>query len=607
MSMRKKVKVMDTTLRDGHQSLWATRMTTEEMLPIAEKMDQVGYWSMEVWGGATFDAPLRFLNEDPWERLYQLKRRIKKTRLQMLLRGQNIVGYKNYPDDLLLAFIEKSAEGGIDVFRIFDALNDVRNLSQSIKFVKKVKKHAQGTICYTISPVHTLKYYLKCAREQLSCGIDSICIKDMAGILSPDVAYNLVRALKELKVPIHLHCHCSSGMAVASYIKALEAGVDIIDCAHSPLAFHTSQPAIETIIAMLKDTEFNPDLDLSLIEEVSNYFEEIREKRGIQWDGVIDNLVTIHQIPGGMASNLTSQLREQNALERLPLVLTEVPKVREDLGYPPLVTPTSQIVGVQAVFNVLTGERYKIVPKEVKDYVRGLYGHPPGKIKKEIRERIIGDEKIITKRPADLLPPALGKAKENLPAQFVEKEEDFITYALFPETALKFFQLRKSGERPEAKTEKRDGTEMTKTEKRDGTEIIGGLIEIMEDRGLIELEWEQGETKVRLKRGTLTASAQPETRATETVTPTSDERKVKTEEINSPMVGTFYRSVSPEAKPYVKEGDIVEDGQTVCIIEAMKLMNEITAEKKCQIIKIVAQNEKPVEYGQTLFVVEPLV
>jgi oxaloacetate decarboxylase alpha subunit len=480
-------------------------MTTEEMLPIAEKMDQVGYWSMEVWGGATFDAPLRFLNEDPWERLFELRKRIKKTKLQMLLRGQNIVGYRNYPDDLLEAFIEKAAEGGIDVFRIFDALNDVRNLSQSIKFVKKAGKHAQGTICYTISPVHTIEYYVECVRQQVEEGIDSICIKDMAGILAPDVAYDLVVALKEFKIPIHLHCHSASGMAVAAYMKALEAGVDIIDCAHSPLAFYTSQPAIETIVAMLQQTEYDPGLNLKLIEEVSQYFEEVRKKRDIKWDTVIDSLVITHQVPGGMASNLISQLKEQRSLDRLPEVLAEVPKVREDLGYPPLVTPTSQIVGVQAVFNVLTGERYKIVPQEVKDYVKGFYGRSPGKIKEDIRKKIIGDEKMITTRPADLLEPVMEKAKKELPAEFVEKEEDIITYALFPETALKFFQFRKDPRAPkpepkpkEAVSEKAATTEEASTNE---AKMIRELIEIVGQHDITELEWEQAGTKIRIKRG----------------------------------------------------------------------------------------------------------
>jgi oxaloacetate decarboxylase alpha subunit len=403
---KRPIKITDTTLRDGHQSLWATRMSTDDMLPIAEKIDKIGYWSLEVWGGATFDVSLRYLFEDPWERLSKLREIIKNTKLQMLLRGQNIVGYRNYPDDLLEAFIAKTAERGLDIFRIFDALNDTRNLEKAIKFVKKYNKHAQGTLCYTISPIHTVKYYLKKAREQNDIGIDSICIKDMAGILSPKDAYELVKTLKkELKLPVQLHCHASSGMAVATYLKAIEADVDIIDTAQAPLAFAFSQPAVETMVAMLKDTAQDSNLNLSIIEEVSIFFEKVRKEKNYTVDRIVDEMVITHQIPGGMASNLLSQLKEQKASDRLKEVLEEVPRVRRDLGYPPLVTPTSQIVGVQAVFNVLAGDRYKVVPKEVKDYVKGLYGRSPAPIKDTIQKKILGNEKPIDTRPADLLEP----------------------------------------------------------------------------------------------------------------------------------------------------------------------------------------------------------
>ncbi|MEO0100526.1 MAG: pyruvate carboxylase subunit B, partial [candidate division WOR-3 bacterium] len=338
------VKIVDTTLRDGHQSLWATRMATKEMMPILEKLDQIGYYSLEVWGGATFDVAIRYLNDDPWERLSLIREKVKKTRLQMLLRGQNIVGYRNYPDDLLEAFIDKAAERGIDIFRIFDALNDIRNLKKAIEFVKKRNKHAQGTICYTISPVHTIEYYVALAKEEVNLGVDSICIKDMAGIISPSVAYELIRALKsEISCPINLHSHSSSGMVVASYLKALEAGVDIIDTAHFPLSFATSQPPIETILAILEDTPHYPELDRKMINEVSQYLEDLRKRKGIVYKKMVDDAVLTHQIPGGMMSNLISQLKEMKAEDRLPEVLAEVPKVRRDLGYPPLVTPTSQI------------------------------------------------------------------------------------------------------------------------------------------------------------------------------------------------------------------------------------------------------------------------
>lgn len=453
----KPVKITDTTFRDAHQSLMATRMRTESMLSIAEKMDSVGFFSMEVWGGATFDVCIRYLAEDPWERIRQLKRRIKHTPLQMLLRGQNIVGYRNYPDDVVIKFVEKAAENGIDIFRVFDALNDVRNMEAAIKTVKKMGKHAQGTICYTISPVHTIDYYVEVARKLAELDCDSICIKDMAGMLAPPPAYELITALKrEVGLPVHLHCHCTSGMAMMTYLRACEAGVDILDAAFSPLAWGTSQPPVESIVAALKGTPYDPGFDMKLLQEIAEYFRELREK---YYDPLglidpkaekVDPSIMVHQIPGGMFSNLLEQLREQNALHRLKEVLEEVPKVRRELGYPPLVTPTSQLVGIQAVFNVLSGKRYSIVPKEIKDYVKGFYGKPPASIDEEVKRLIIDDEEPITCRPADLLEPALNKIPEDV-KPYIESEEDMLTYALFPTTAIEFFRKRKA-KREEAKT-----------------------------------------------------------------------------------------------------------------------------------------------------------
>lgn len=616
--MRKRpIKITDTTLRDAHQSLWATRMTTNEMLPIVEKMDKIGYWSLEVWGGATFDVSLRYLNEDPWDRLSELRRRVKNTKLQMLLRGQNIVGYRNYPDDLLEAFVIKSAERGIDIFRIFDALNDTRNLEKAVKFVKKLNKHAQGTLCYTISPIHTVKYYLQRTKEQAYLGIDSICIKDMAGILGPNQAYELVSALKtEFNFPVQLHSHASSGMVVATYLKAIEAGVDLIDTAHAPLAFSFSQPAIETLVAMLQGTRFDPGLELPVIEEVSDYFEKIRQEKNLVVEKTVDEMVITHQIPGGMASNLLAQLREQKATERLKEVLAEVPRVRRDLGYPPLVTPTSQIVGVQAVFNVLSGERYKIVPKEVKDYVKGLYGKPPAPIKENIQKKILGDEKPITTRPADLLEPALEKVKSEVPEDLILKEEDYISYALFPEVALKFFNWRKN---PPVSLQTPANLEITKSNKEvkmnenEGVEVVKELIELANKNNLAELEWDFGGNKVKIRRVTnIVAEAIPEpikvkeTKVEKTASvETKSEPIKKFEEIKSPMVGVFYSRPRPDAPPFVEKGDVVEPGQTLCIIEAMKLMNEIEAEKKCKIIEILVEDGESVEYGEPLFLIEP--
>ena len=446
----KAVKITDTTFRDAHQSLMATRMRTDSMLPIAEKIDHVGFHSLEVWGGATFDVCIRFLNEDPWERLRQLRRNIKKTPLQMLLRGQNLVGYRNYPDDVVEEFVEKAAANGIDIFRVFDALNDTRNLETAVKAVKKTGKHAQGTVCYTLSPVHTLEHYLKIVRQLVELNCDSICIKDMAGLLSPKDAYEIITAFKkESGLPVQLHCHYTSGMALMTYLRACDADVDVLDTAFSSLAGGTSQPPVETIAAALRGTACDPKLDMEMLVEVADYLKELREK---YFDPIrlidpmaerIDTGILVHQIPGGMFSNLISQLKEQNAADKLAQVLDEVPKVRKELGYPPLVTPTSQIVGTQAVFNVLSGNRYSIVPKEVKDYVKGLYGRSPAPIDEEIKKKIIGDEEIITKRPADLLKPEMNTIPQEVKQQF-EKEEDALTYVLFPKAALEFFKKRKT-------------------------------------------------------------------------------------------------------------------------------------------------------------------
>jgi len=444
------VKITDTTFRDAHQSLMATRMRTESMLPIAEKLDQVGFFSLEVWGGATFDVCIRFLTEDPWQRLRQLKKHIKKTPLQMLLRGQNLVGYRNYPDDVVEKFVEKAAENGIDIFRVFDALNDTRNLETAIRKVKELDAHAQGTVCYTLSPVHTIEHYLEIANRLAQLDCDSICIKDMAGMLSPKDAFDLITALKkETGLPVQLHCHYTSGMALMTYLRACDAGVNVLDTAFSPLGGGTSQPPVETVVAALRGTPCDPKFDMELLVEIADYFKEMREKF---FDPIhlidpmaerIDTSILVHQIPGGMFSNLISQLKEQNATAKLQAVLEEVPKVRRELGYPPLVTPTSQIVGTQAVFNVLSGKRYSIVPREVRDYVKGLYGRPPAPIDEKVKKKIIGDEKPITKRPADLLKPELKAIPKDV-EQLFESEEDALTYVLFPQAALEFFKKRKT-------------------------------------------------------------------------------------------------------------------------------------------------------------------
>lgn len=444
------IQITETALRDAHQSLIATRMTTEEMLPIAEKLDNVGFHALEVWGGATFDSCLRYLNEDPWERLRKLRKAFKKTKLQMLLRGQNLLGYKHYADDVVEEFVKKSIENGIDIIRIFDALNDPRNIKTAVKATIKYGGHAQGAISYTTSPVHNNKYYVQLAKEMEKMGVHSICIKDMAGIMLPNMAEELVRELKKnIKVPIEIHSHFTSGIANITYLKAIEAGVDIIDTAISPLGNGTSQPATEPMIASLTGTKYYPDhIDFDLLLEVTEYFKGLREK--YEEKGLLNNKVlnvdvnTLkYQVPGGMLSNLVSQLKAQNALDKYDDVLKEVPKVREDFGYPPLVTPMSQMVGTQAVFNVILKERYKMVPKEAKNYVKGLYGKPAGPISDEIRKKIIGDEKVFTGRPADKIKPELKGLREEI-KEYIEQDEDVLSYALFPQVSLEFFKQRQA-------------------------------------------------------------------------------------------------------------------------------------------------------------------
>ncbi len=444
----KPLLITDVALRDGHQSLLATRMRTEDMLPIAQKLDAVGYWSLEVWGGATFDTCLRFLKEDPWERLRALRAAMPNTKLQMLLRGQNLVGYRHYADDVVERFIERSAANGIDVFRIFDALNDVRNLDRSINEVKACGKHAEAAISYTVSPVHSIDRFVDMAKQLEDMGTDTLCIKDMAGLLAPLDAYHLVRRLKAaVKVPIHLHSHYTSGMASMSSLMAILGGLDMLDTAMSPLAGGTSHPPTETLVASLKDTPYDTGLDLASFQPITEHFRTVRRKyRQFESDFTgVDAEILTSQIPGGMLSNLAAQLTEQNALDRMKEVLDEVPRVRKDMGYPPLVTPTSQIVGTQATLNVLTGERYKVITNETKNYFLGLYGRAPGQVDREIMARAIGDEEPIKSRPADRLEPEMEDAKNEMPSS-AESVEDQLSFVLFPAIAKDFFEARDRGD-----------------------------------------------------------------------------------------------------------------------------------------------------------------
>lgn len=445
------VKITETILRDAHQSQAATRMRLDDMLPMAAKLDSVGYYSLECWGGATFDSCLRFLNEDPWERLRQLKKAMPNTKLQMLLRGQNILGYKHYADDVVDEFVKKSIENGIDIIRIFDALNDTRNMRQAIESCKKYKGICEATISYTTSPVHTSEYFVKVAKELEDMGADNICIKDMAGILLPYVAYDLVKEMKKVLKPttlIHLHTHQTAGTGNQTYLKAIEAGVDIIDCALSALGNGTSQPATEPMVAILENTPYATGLDLKLLSEISSHFDSVADR--LKKDGWLsdkslktDVNALIYQVPGGMLSNLVKQLKDANAFDKYEQVLAEVPAVRKDLGYPPLVTPTSQIVGTQAVFNVMMGERYKTVSKETIGILKGEYGKLPAEPDKKLVKQILGDEKPITCRPADMIEPELEKYRNEI-KEYIEQEEDVLSYALFPQVAMNFFKYRQA-------------------------------------------------------------------------------------------------------------------------------------------------------------------
>ena len=438
------VKITDTILRDAHQSLIATRMRTEDMLPICKKLDMAGYWSLEVWGGATFDACIRFLKEDPWERLRALKKALPKTPLQMLLRGQNLLGYRHYSDDVVNAFVQCAAKNGIDVFRIFDALNDLRNLEVAVQAVVNTGKHAQGAICYTTSPVHTIKDFVNQAKTLESMGCHSIVIKYMASLLTPTATTELVSALvKKIKVPLHIHSHATAGLSSMCQLKAIENGCYQIDTAISAFADGASHPATESMVAALKGTEYDTKMDLPLLQEIGFYFHEVRKKYHqfeSEFTG-LDTRVQVNQVPGGMISNLTNQLKEQGELKRINEVLAEIPRVREDLGYPPLVTPTSQIVGTQAVLNVLTGERYKSITNEVKLYLQGRYGKPPGQVNSIVKQQAIGDESVIDFRPADLLPAEMNSLREGI-GELAKTEEDVLTYAMFPDIGREFLEQR---------------------------------------------------------------------------------------------------------------------------------------------------------------------
>ncbi len=562
---KKKIRITDTTLRDAHQSLWATRMRTDDILKIASEIDDAGYYSLECWGGATFDVCMRFLRENPWERLRQIKAVCKKTPLQMLLRGQNILGYKHYPDDIVDRFVALACENGMDIFRVFDALNDPRNLEQAIRSVKKWGGHAQGTICYTTSPVHTVKKYVELAKEQEAMGIDSLCIKDMAGILTPGAARELIEALRKAlpEMPIQVHSHMTSGMAAAMYLAAAEAGAGCLDCAISTMSSFSSQPPTESIVAILESEGFDTGLDLKKLAKINAYFKELKKTRqpaSSRKVEPVDAGVLVHAIPGGMISNLRSQLAQQDALDRLGEVLEELPKTRADMGYPPLVTPTSQIVGVQSVLNVLSGARYSMVTDETKHYAAGYYGRTPAPIEPELRKKLCGDLEPITCRPADLLKPGLVAAADAIPAGLLQAEEDILSYALFPEVALGYFKWRK------ADPAKREP---------------------------IPADVEQAKAAAEAPAGTPAAKNAAPAAATNVPAGTP---------VVAPLNGTFYRSDAPGKAPMAADGAVVKAGDAVCVVEAMKLFNPIKAPAAGKITFLV-EHGKPVTKGQVLAVI----
>ncbi len=606
------VGITDTTLRDGHQSLWATRMHTSEMIPVLELMDSIGFHSLECWGGATFDASLRFLDEDPWERLRLIKKHVARTPLQMLLRGQNVVGYRHYGDDIVRRFVYKAAENGMDIFRVFDALNDIRNFETAAAAIKETGKHFQGAVVYTISPVHSLDHYVDVAHRLVDMGADSICIKDMAALLSPFYAEQLVGRLKaELRVPVQLHCHYIGGLAPMTYLKAVEAGVDVIDTATVPLAFGNSQPATEMVVSALTGSPYDSGLDLEKLFEMAKYFEKVRQEGG--WDRGVTSLthmqVYSHQVPGGMISNLESQLKEQSALDRLPEVLEEIPIVRAEVGFPPLVTPMSQIVGTQAVLNVLSGRRWHIVPDEMKQYLRGKYGAAPGSISPEVLARVLEGEQPIGVRPADLVDETLEDYREEI-GDLARSEEDLLSYALFPQTARVFLERHHVG--PESDVfqvhrylQTQPGSALLE-ESADRVKDILGMIEESE---VDEVVIEEGDLKITVRKSGMEAAApapvapQP---AAPAVADSPDDGADGFHLVKSKWVATFYRSPSPQSPSFVDVGDAVEAGQTLCILEMMKMMNELTADVAGVVREILVEDGATVQYGQPLFAIEPV-
>ena len=615
-----KIHITELVLRDGHQSLIATRMRTEDMLPICAKLDAIGFWSIEAWGGATFDACVRFLKEDPWERLAKLRKALPNSQINMLLRGQNLLGYRHYSDDVVHAFVKQAANAGVDVFRIFDALNDVRNLREAITAVKKVGKHAIGTLSYTTSPVHDIAYFVAMAKELEELGSDSIGIKDMAGLLTPQITGELVRAIKSaVSLPIHVHSHATSGLASMSLLKGVENGASIIDTCNSSFSEGASHPTTESMVAALKGTEYDTGLDLAKLQEITAYFREVRRKYWqyeSEFTGV-DTRVLVNQVPGGMISNLSNQLKEQGALDRMNEVLAEIPRVREDLGFPPLVTPTSQIVGTQAVLNVMTGSRYKSVTNEVKNYFLGLYGKAPAAVNAIVKQQAVGDAEVITCRPADLLAPEMVKLQTESD-RIAKSEEDVLTYAMFPDIGKTFLQERNAGSlKPEALHTKESanaaaarfapnefnvtlhgetfhikltGSGHAGEEKRPFYVSVDGIAEEVVVETLDEIEvsggsaTSNGNKSSSKKKAATTSSGRPRPHHAGCVT--------------TAMPGTI---VAVKAKV----GDKVKAGDGLLVIEAMKMENEIQASTTGTVVAVHVSKGDSVTPDESLLEIQP--
>ena len=587
---KKPLGITDVVLRDAHQSLFATRMRLDDMLPIAEKLDQVGFWSLETWGGATFDACIRYLGEDPWERIRELKKAMPKTPMQMLFRGQNILGYRHYADDVVEKFVERCATNGVDVFRVFDAMNDMRNIETALAAVKKQGKHAQGTISYTLSPVHTVDMWVEQGKRIEDMGADSIAIKDMAGLLKPYVGYELVSRLKaSCDIPVHLHCHATTGLSTTTALKCVEAGIDNVDTSISSMSMTYGHSPTESVVAMLQDTDRDTGLDLPLLEDIAAYFREVRKKYA-KFEGSlrgVDSRILTVQVPGGMLTNMEGQLRDQGAEDRFDDVLAEIPRVREDLGFLPLVTPTSQIVGTQAVLNILTGERYKSISKETQGVLKGEYGATPAPMNKELQDKVLDGAELITCRPADLLEPEMDKLADELRQLAAEKNielargegeiDDVLTYALFPQIGLKFLENRNNPDAFEPIPTGKEGSVVTNDA---GEEVYTVNVEgadytvtVSNGGDLTGICALGGGAAVAA--GGVVSGGDP---------------------VKAPLAGNIF-------KVLVQPGQVIAEGDTIIILEAMKMETNVSASKSGTIGAVNIKEGDSVVVGDILLTI----